>query len=102
MYSTKAIIALPLVAALLAGPTALVLSQSSERDPGDLYLAIGSNRSMTALLNQPDIREIGPYRAWFGRVIAANPKVHESLVSDAYWIFPFSAFAKLCGIETTV
>ena len=96
---------LPYVAAIglafLAGPVGFALGKASETDPSNLYLVVASGSALAVVLDRPDVREIGPYRAPFGRFVTIPPDFHTWLVASGYWVFPATALSELCGIQPT-
>jgi len=96
------VILLPFIAALLAGPAAVVISGLAQPDPAGLYLVIGPGSALEGVLAQAGVHEVGPYRAPFGRVVTSAADMHPALADQAVWVLPFSAFAEFCGFDFSV
>ena len=92
------VLLVPLIAAVLAAPAGFTLSNMSETDPAGVYVILGTTDGLNDLLYHPNVREIGPYRAPFARMVTATPEFHTSLVDRGYWLFPAAAVAEFCGI----
>lgn len=89
----------PVAMAVLAGPLIFALNSAAKPDALDLYLVVGRAHTLNSVLDQPDVREIGPYRAQFARIVSTSADFHASLVAEGYWIFPAASLAELCGIR---
>ncbi len=92
----------PVVMASMAGPLALAANSVSERDHSDIYLLVGTSAALARIEAMPGIREIGPYRAPFARMIQARPDIHVELVRSRYWVIPASVLAEICGLKPSV
>ena len=88
---------LPIVLAALAGPVAFLVAGASDPDPSDLYLVVGRGGTLDRLLAAPEVREIGPYRAPFARIVQTSAGFHALLVDRHYWIYPATPLAAICG-----
>ncbi len=93
------VLLIPLFAAAMAAPAVFVTSNVSKPDPGNLYLVFGTNQALDTLLDRPEVREAGPFRPPFGRMVTTTSAFHAFLVERHYWILPATQMAELCGIE---
>jgi len=102
MYGRLCSILLTASFAAIAGPLSFAISQASKPDPGHVYLIVGSTQTLSAALTLPGVREIGPSRAPFARIVQTSTGFHASLVESQYWVFPATPLAELCGIRLAV
>ncbi|MEM6638112.1 MAG: hypothetical protein AAF667_19760 [Pseudomonadota bacterium] len=89
----------PIAMATLAGPLIFALNNAAKPDGLGLYLVVGPTQALNSVLDEPQVREIGPYRAPFARIVGTSAEFHASLVAEGYWIFPAASLADLCGIR---
>ena len=99
MQNPVAVTLLSLCLSAAAAPALFVLGQSDEQDANDLYLLVGTGGTLDITIRHTDIREIGPYRAPFGRIVTASPAQHAQLIRNNHWIFPATRLAEICGIS---
>ncbi len=99
MFRVAASVFAPVLLALLAGPVGFAASQASRPDPSNLYLVIGARQTLDTALNRASVREVGPSRAPFARLVQMPPGFHAWLVNGGYLVLPASALAELCGID---
>lgn len=90
----------PVLLAVSAGPIGFAMQQAGRLDPSHLYLVVGHPTQTDGFLARQDTREVGPYRAPFAQLIETSPEFHAWLVAHGYVVFPASALAALCGLET--
>lgn len=84
---------------MLAGPLSFALGSNAMPDKSNLYLVVGSARTLDSVLAEPEVREIGPYRAPYARIVQIAPKFHTSLAAQVYWTLPATTLAELCGVK---
>ena len=91
----------PLVFASVAAPAALLAGQAGQRDAANIYVMIGTPRleGVREIIASSYLREIGPERAPFARMIYADPVTHTQLIRRGFWIIPASTLAALCGLS---
>ena len=99
MSNPVLVFGLPLLVAALSAPTGFALENASKEDPADLYLVFGSKGALSDLLDHPDVKEIGPYRPPFSRLVTTSSQLHTSLVDQDYFLLPASVLAELCGVK---
>ena len=102
MFAKACTLVAILLLASAAGPVGFAASHASKPDPSALYVIVGTDQTTSAIIASWGLREIGPYRAPFARLIHAPAEVHASLVENAYLIFPATPLAELCGIQLAV
>ena len=98
MIRSAFIFGLPVLFAAVIGPVSVALGTVAQTDASDVYLLVGSQRTLERVLAQPEAREIGPNRAPFAAMMHMSSELHASLARDGYWIFPATPLADLCGI----
>lgn len=99
MFRSTAAFCVPILLAVLAGPLSFALGSKAIPDESNLYIVVGSTRTLDGILAEPEIREIGPSRAPFARLVYTSSSFHASLVAQGYWTFPATRLAELCGVQ---
>ena len=99
MFKSTLLIAAALILACLAGPMAVFLSSTGERDSSNIYVFLQA--SGDSALTQLGLREVSPYRTFFARIVFIPPDLHLRLVESGYVILPAGALAEICGAVET-
>ena len=87
---------------LIMGPISMFVPQVGQSDGAGLYIIVDGGRSS---LSQDGLLSygasgVGPKHGRLVQMIHAPPSSKEQLSLAGYIMFPASAFAAICGIET--
>ena len=87
----------PVVLAVLAGPVALIASQTNE-PAGDIYLLVTRDPAIAGhRLESFGVRALGPETAAFGLFVTAEDEAVQAASDAGYWLIPAAKLAAICG-----